>query len=37
MTDDQIPQEVPCSACTGKTKQSSDDELRVLVSRLNRV
>ena len=37
MTDDQIPQEVPCAACTGKTKQRSDDELRGLVSRLNRV
>ena len=37
MTDDQIPQEAPCAACTGKTKQRSDDELRGLVSRLNRV
>ena len=37
MTDDQIPQEVPCTACTGKTKQRSEDELRGLVSRLNRV
>ena len=30
-------QEAPCAACTGKTKQRSDDELRGLVSRLNRV
>ena len=30
-------QEAPCASCTGKTKQRSDDELRGLVSRLNRV
>ena len=35
--DDFNPQEAPCAACTGKTKQRSDDELRDLVSRLNRV
>ena len=36
MMDESIQQETPC-ACTGKTKQRSDDELRSLVSRLNRV
>ena len=35
--DDFSSQEAPCAACTGKTKQRSDDELRGLVSRLNRV
>ena len=37
MMDDPTLQEAPCAACTGKTKQRSDDELRSLVSRLNRV
>ena len=37
MIDNQNLQEIPCAACTGKTKQRSADELRGLVSRLNRV